>query len=114
MKQKKPKVIYVKLNHDDLIQFKRGFLEVEFNLLRSLQFIKRYSTLREKELILKMILKKKISFTLKNIRETLFLLPKIEKIKKRKNQEKEKVKLDYEESLEDQLRNIQRKLSLLK
>jgi len=102
--------IYVQLNSQESYDFKEKSLEVEFYLLNSLKSLKTYLVLREEEIVLKKILKKKISNFLKNLQETRKFLPRI----KEDDSKKEDVEIKHQESLEEELKEIQRRLSSLR
>ncbi|MFA6022939.1 MAG: hypothetical protein WC781_02520 [Candidatus Pacearchaeota archaeon] len=107
--------IYSKIEYGDAIVAKREILEMQRNLLNTMQKIESYKELRKKELMLKLKLKN----NLKEIRERFIKInnhvPQTKGIKKpkiihAKMREKE-VKRNL--SIEEQLLDIQQKLSEL-
>ncbi len=102
--------IYVQLDSQESYDFKEKSLEIEFYLLKSLKSLKTYLVLREEEIVLKKILKKKISNFLRNLQETRKFLPKM----KEEDSKKESVEINHQKTLEEELKEIQKKLNLLR
>jgi hypothetical protein len=71
------KLIHVKLEYDEAVQSKRDILSSEANLLKVLQVIKRYHSLRSEELKIKTKLGSKIREIIKDVRKIETTLPKI-------------------------------------
>ena len=121
---KQENLIHVKLNHRELILSKREILQTEMNLLKILQTIKRYKKLRLEELETKLEIQKKHRAIKREISsiETDFPKIKIPKILKEKHKEIEpkpkskKTKTQprkYNDEIEQELQEIQKKLTRL-
>ena len=115
---KEENFVYVKLEYEEGLQSKKDILATQINLLKVIQMTRQYRFLRLEELNMKEKLYAKIKELVASIRKIKADLPmmKIPQIKKL-DEEKEvvkKVKLtpekEYDDSLEIQLQEIQRKL----
>jgi hypothetical protein len=118
----KESVIHVKLDNTEAVMAKRDILISQMNLLRIAKIIKGYSFYRIKELELKIRLYKKMKELKTNITKLQKILPTLripEILKKEKPEEKkekykkEKTQKTYDRSIEEQLQEIQRRLSNL-
>lgn len=107
-------LIHIKLNYNELIISKKEILSTEANLIRILQTIKGYDSLRKKELNLKLKLLRKLKSTRTQIKNLEQILPKLDipeentaskKTSKNAKPKKDNLKLELEE--------IQRKLKKL-
>ena len=116
---KNENLIHIKLEYEEVIQLKKGFLSSEMNLLKIAKSIKKYRFLRLEELKTKLKLYKKIKEIKNNITKLQIILPKIkipEILKKGKGSEEIEKKIkekQYDKGLESQLREIQNKLKAL-
>jgi len=119
----KESVIHVKLDNTEAVMAKRDILTSQINLLRTAKTIRGYSFYRSKELELKISLYKKMKELKTNITKLQKILPvlKVPEIlkKEKKTEEKEdkykkaKTKKTYDRGIEEQLQEIQRRLSNL-
>jgi len=116
-KKNESDLVHVKINYSEALQSKRNSLSSQADLINIIKSIKKYNLLREKELTLKEKLYTKIKRINTKIKELKTSLPKPEipeklkpKDEKRYSYSKEK-KIDN--SLEGQLRDIQRRLNAL-
>jgi len=110
------RLIHVKLECEDAVQFKRDTLSLEMGLLKIIQTIKEYHKLRAKEFELKVKLYKQIKTSLTEIRRHQKNLPglKIPKILKEPEVKEIPTKVKhYNNDIESQLRKIQEKLDSL-
>jgi len=105
-------LIHVKINQNELVPAKRSVLSIESNLIRVIQKVKKYNSLRLKELRLKASLLRRLKETTKGIvnLEGALPHPDMPKILKEKPKPKSKKRKD---NLETQLEQIQRKLKEL-
>ena len=106
-------LIHIGLNREELVNSKRDILSTEANLIRILQIIKKYRTLRINELKLKTRLLKKLKETKTELKklEEILPKPKIPKILQRIENKKEEFKISSKkDNLESQLEEIQKKL----
>ena len=106
-------LIHIGLNREELVNSKRDILSTEANLIRILQIIKKYRTLRTNELKLKTRLLKKLKETKTELKklEEILPKPKIPKILQRIENKKEEFKISSKkDNLEEQLEEIQKKL----
>lgn len=116
-------LLHIKLEYEENLKGKGDILYIESRLLKVVRAMRNFHEIKEEELILKQILAKKIkdlSLSLKNLK---LILPKQEiprKFLKEENNPKEtisfkKEKITKEEGdLEEQLREINEKLKLMK
>ena len=116
------KLIHVKLEYDEAVNTKRYILTSEKDLLRMMQTIRSYNSIRMEELKYKLRLQKKLyelNLNIKKLRSTLprIEIPKILKDNFEKEEVYEKLKFVKEkqknQSIEEQLQEIQDKLSSL-
>lgn len=111
--------IYSKIDYEQVISAKKEFLESQANLLRALKYAENYRTLRKRELLLKMDLRKKVVNVGTKIKEILKSVPKtegireIEKDYRKKRSEKNKTQDKSTLSIEAELEDIQRRLQEL-
>lgn len=106
-------LLHIRLNSDELINSKKEILSTEEDLIRILQTLKKYQLLRANELKLKTRFLKKLKETKTEIKklEEILPMPKIPKILKGIESEKEKFNISpKKDNLESQLDEIQRKL----
>lgn len=107
-------LIHVKLDYDELIISKKEVLSTEANLIRILQIMKKYNTLRTKELNLKSKFLRKLKNTKTQIKKLEQTLPKLEipeeDIPSKKTSRNIKPKKD---NLKLELEEIQKKLKKL-
>lgn len=110
-------LIHVKIEYNEAIQAKKNILTSQINLLEILNSIKKYHTLRSNELKIKTKTHKKLKETTTNIRKLQITLPKIkipEILNKNTNKPlKEIKKTHYDNSIESQLKDIQKKLQAI-
>lgn len=114
-------LIHIKFEFEEALQSKRDALETEMELLKAARAVKKYRTLRLKELKVKASLYQRLKETKSNLKKLEQILPKIKipKILEDKDYEKmfetektSKEKL-HDKDIESQLREIQEKLSAL-
>ena len=106
-------LLHIRLDQDELIKSKKEILSTEADLIRILQTLKKYQLLRTKELILKTRLLKKLKETKTEIKklEEILPKPKIPRILREIDNEKEKLNLNpKKDNLEFQLEEIQKRL----
>ena len=106
-------LIHIGLNREELVNSKRDILSTEANLIRILQIIKKYRTLRINELKLKTRLLKKLKETKTELKklEEILPKPKIPKILQKIENKKEEFKISSKkDNLEEQLEEIQKNL----
>jgi hypothetical protein len=115
---KEENLVYVKLEYEEALESKRDILASQASLLRIIQAMRHYRLLRLEELRVKAQVYRKIKELITSINKIKENLPqiKIPSIKK-KDEEKEFVKkikdkqeIDYDDSLDSQLREIQERL----
>ena len=110
------KLIHVKLEYEEAIQFKKDVLSLEMNLLKTIQTIKRYNKHRSEELELKLKFHKQIKRLLTEIRLLQKNFPEL-KIPQilQEHETKETIHKEkyYSDDIESQLRKIQEKLNSL-
>ena len=110
----KQNLIHVKIEPNELLNSKRQILSTEANLIRILQIIKKYHTLRTKELKLKARLLKKLKETKTKLNKLGQTLPKSEITKIPEQRETKEYKTPSKrDDLTSQLEEIQRKLKKL-
>jgi hypothetical protein len=113
------KLIHVKIGYDEGIKAKKNILSSEISILKILKKIKSYNDLRQKELNLKLKIKKKIKKTKLDIKKLQTILPKVKipeeiKTREKKSQMIQKIKNKRDNStLESELQEIQEKLNSL-
>ena len=109
--------IYIKLDSDEKLEIKRGYLSSQMSILELLKRIQKYRTLRKKEMLFKVRLKKELTKIKSDLRELIISLPKTERIeaeleKTNFNEEADVFeKLDKNVKLESELQNINRQLA---
>lgn len=108
-------LLHVKLEYSEALSSKRDALSSEIHLLRIARSIKRYKSLRQKELTIKNRLNKKIKETKSEFSKLEKILPKLrtlENFKKEQNEEKilEIKEKKYSDDLESELQDIQARL----
>ena len=107
-------LIHVKFEHSEMLEAKKDILHSEIFLLKTIQKMKAYRTLRKKELRTK-------SGFLRKLREIKTIINKIQKTfpqtqAKNPKQAPAKIqpkKVEYDPGIENELRNIQKKLNAL-
>jgi hypothetical protein len=111
---KDEKLIHIKFGAGEAIKTKKDLLISQSNLLKLRRTIKRYHLLRQKELIKKEKLKKQIKEMHTFLNKLQKILPGIEFLKILESQgikkQKDKRKEKKQDSLEIELREIQKKL----
>lgn len=119
MKMTKENLIHVKLGYGEALQTKKDILSSQITLLRIAKTIREYSIYRSGELELKLVLYKKIKELKMGIWKLQKTLPKLEipEILKKEGWERteltsKKIK-PLEENIEEQLREIQKRLNEL-
>jgi len=112
--------IHVKLGYEESASSKKTLLLMEMEILRAIQSIRKYKHLRTEELKAKTRLIKKIKETITDLRKMHRILPKVKinglkKEDKETSKEKQKSKREekYNLTLEQELQEIQKKLSYL-
>lgn len=114
--------IHIKLEYEEALNSKVNLLSYQKNLLRSMKFMNKYYSLRFEELSTKTKLHKKIKETLTEINKIESTLPKanMPKILKKEDEEdyqfakkQQKRTEKYDQDIESQLADIQRKLRSL-
>jgi hypothetical protein len=106
--------IYSKLDYEEAVSAKKNILEMQKNLLNSINKIESYKDLRKKELILKLKMKnnfKNIDDHIKKINNHLPETKSIKHIKIVKAKGEKEVKRNL--SIQEQLLDIQKRLSEL-
>lgn len=118
MKMTKENLIHIKLGYGEALQTKRDILSSQMTLLRIAKTIREYDIYRSGELELKSILYKKIKEMKIGLWKLQKTLPKLElpHILRKEGQEKTEFtsKIKHpEENIEEQLREIQKRLNEL-
>ena len=106
-------LIHVKLNYDELLVSKKKILSTEANLIRILQRMDKYKSLRNQELKLKTKLLKKLKETKTGINKLEKTLPIIKMPEILKSTKKIKEEAPKKDNLNLELEEIQRKLKQL-
>jgi len=111
-------LIHVKIEYREAIQAKKDILASQMNLLKILNSIKKYHILRSNELKIKTRTHRKLKEANTNIRKLQITLPKIkipEILKKNKdaNEPLKEIKGTFNNSIESQLQDIQKKLQAI-
>ncbi|HTZ42056.1 MAG TPA: hypothetical protein VMC07_02510 [Candidatus Omnitrophota bacterium] len=115
MAQKSDSFIHVKLEHEEVLNSKRDILASEMDILNIMKSMNRYVSLRERELDLKSQFYKEIKKIIINLKllETSFppvRIPKVLELPVSKQSVQKKILPKTDEGLEEQLRDIQRRL----
>jgi len=106
--------IHIRLEHNEALYGKRELLSSEANILKILNALKCYKSLRRKELILKNKLKREINATAKEIMKIEESFPQeAEDFHMKRKHPKKKKTAKRSSSIEKQLKEIQEKLSRL-
>lgn len=115
--------VHVKVDYDEALESKKSLLSLEIDLLRIIKSIRTYKQIRSKELKEKVKLSKKIKESLADLRKLHRIFPKIKipqtqinkKVEKETPEEKKKRKRaeKYDITIEQELQDIQKKLSSL-
>lgn len=123
VKEKEENLIHIRLDYSELVQSKRDLLALEMSLLRILKSVKTFHSLRGNELDKKQKISGKIKEAKISINKIQTTLPKIkvpEILEPKYSREEQEETLiskpqerKYDASLEEQLQDIQRKLSAL-
>jgi hypothetical protein len=117
----KENTIYIKLEYEEAVKAKRDILFSEMNLLKIAKRIKKYEDFRKEELNSKLNISKNIKEIKTNIGKLQRILPKLEipEILKKPQEifemarTKSKIKDEYEEDIEYELKEIQERLNAL-
>lgn len=115
----KPENLHIKLEYEEGMNSKRDIISSELDLVNIMKSIARYKFLRTEELRLKSKFYRDIKKILMDIKLLETTMPKVEipKILRHPQERKEEIKTSLrpkgEEGLEEQLREIQRKLQAL-
>jgi len=103
---------YVKLNYEEALSAKKELLSSEINIIQITKKLKEYRVLRKRETVLKSklktsfgLLKTKVNLILSSFPKDEKNMPKINRLKKEKEPNKD---------LQDELEEIQRKLTRLR
>ena len=113
----KKEMAYIKFEYEEAIDAKRKILYLEKSFLNLMMHIKKYRSIKEKEIKARPKLQRNIKEFLRNTREMQKNLPEIKLGKKYEEKieaplvEKER---KYSEDIESQLREIQNRISSLK
>jgi len=116
---KNEELIHVKLEYDELVQAKRGFISLQRDLLSLVKFIKRYHTFRTVVLNRKAAMNKKLKELDINMKVLYKVLPKLEVppiLKKSVEEEHEELEtptprnVPSDRSIEKELEDIQNRL----
>jgi hypothetical protein len=119
---KEENFIHIKLDYGEALQSKKDILFSEIDLLRILKILRKYHSLRSKEIEMKEEYQKGLRELLNNLRKTESLLPtiKIPKVLKQEREVKEKIVIqktkpvkEEPDEIELQLQQIQDKLRSL-
>jgi hypothetical protein len=115
--------VHVKVDYNEALESKKSLLSLEMDLLRIIKSIRAYKQIRSKELKEKVKLSKKIKESLADLRKIHRIFPKIKipqtqvnkKVEKESPEEKKKRKRaeKYDITIEQELQDIQKKLSSL-
>jgi hypothetical protein len=115
--------VHVKVDYNEALESKKSLLSLEMDLLRIIKSIRAYKQIRSKELKEKVKLSKKIKESLADLRKIHRIFPKIKipqtqvnkKVEKESPEEKKKRKRaeKYDITIEQELQEIQKKLSSL-
>ena len=107
-------LIYSKIEHDSVTIIKKDLLESQASLLRSVQHLNNFKTLRKKELMLKLKLQKDVKDIEKGVKKILKEVPKTDNIREwEKEARKEKQQATPRPSntgIESELEDIQNRL----
>jgi hypothetical protein len=111
-------VVHLKLEYNEALDGKKDMLSSEINILQLLKIIKRYHIIRNQELNKKIEIQKKVKELKGNLELLTKLMPKpkMPKSTQKKNERSQEAQLTYEKHsspLEEELREIQRKLKEL-
>ena len=108
--------IHIRLEHETALEGKKQLLSSEITMLELLKILKRYKTLRKKELVLKEKLKKELNNLKKDLSEIKEFFPAkaAEFDLDKEHVEKVEKKTEEERDIESQLKDIQDKLAKLK
>ena len=116
-KKEEKNPVHIRLEYNESLEFKKDYLSIEVSLLKILKKINLYNSLRLKEMETKILLQKKFREAKIFLTNTQKSLPELEvpEIKEvNSNEFKEnKVKSKKAYTIEEQLREIQRKLDEL-
>jgi len=117
MKDKNP--IYIKLSNVEAIELKRNLLLTQIISIRIAKTIRNFNELRQQEFTTKEKLQKTLKESKQNIKKIEKFLPKIilpkilKKDEEEENKKEEKEMINYDTSLEEQLKEIQNRLNSL-
>jgi len=110
--------VHVRIEYEEALESKKSLLSLEMELLRVVQSIRRYNHFRNKELKSKIKLESKMKSLIIDTRKIEKTLPKVKipeskKPGKETSEEKQKKKKEekYDLTIEQELQDIQRKLS---
>ena len=118
----KESLIHVKINYNEAVQSKKEILSLQMNLLKILRAVKNFGYFRTEELNEKTNLSKKVKLIKSDIKKMQTILPKSEvpekykkkpEIKHKEIKEKLIEKIEHEDDLDLQLREIQEKLQAI-
>lgn len=113
---KNEKLIHIKFDYEEAIRSKKDILYVEKSLMISTVRLKEYLSLRVEELKTKLKLHRKAKELITSIKKIQKDIPEVEFpgiSKEKENEEPEIKKKKYDDSVEFQLQEIQRKLNAL-
>ncbi|MEM4325904.1 MAG: hypothetical protein QXU40_01220 [Candidatus Pacearchaeota archaeon] len=116
---KRENLLYIKFNYLDAISSKRNLLILQMSLLKLAKKVEAYKAIKEKESKTKTNFSKNIKEIKSDISYIKKILPQIEireKIEKEKSEVKQKTEIKkeiYEPSIEEQLKEIERKIEEL-
>jgi|TARA_Y100000310_G_scaffold130751_2_gene129872 hypothetical protein len=111
---KNESLIHVKFDYDEALQSKRDLLDTERFLMISTTKAKKYHSLKDEELKIKINLQKKVKELVTDIKKIQKNLPKIEseeEVRAKKTTETKKV--EHGDDIGSQLKEIQGKLNAL-
>jgi len=114
-------LVHIKFDYEETLNNKKQLLLSQKNMLRLIRILRQYKELRIKELKLKQKLNEKLTTTSKNIKQIEKIFPKLKQEKPKKIDEVKKldkiIKNEeeiHEKTIEEELKQIQKKLSAIK
>lgn len=112
---KEPSQIYVQLGYETSLNSKKNVLSSEISLLNLIKIIKRYNSLRLEELKIKSKINKSVKELEAKTKAVQLSFPflKIPQVEINSSLRERKIKENFEENLESQLREIKEKLRII-
>src|SRR3989344_58866 len=105
--------LHVRIDYDEAIDSKRDILNTQINLINMQKAIESYSDLRKDESVLKLGIKSKLNSALSKLNSFKKIMPKVHEKKEEKERINDMIEKPKTNSLEQELREIQKKLAKL-